>query len=82
MVPLIQRRFTGQIAGMAGAYGNVGGVAFLTVLSFYDPHILFLAIAATAGVVLLAVIFMLKEPKGQMAEVLEDGSVHMISVDK
>jgi NNP family nitrate/nitrite transporter-like MFS transporter len=82
MVPLIQRRFTGQIAGMAGAYGNVGGVAFLTVLSFYDPHILFLTISATAGVVLLAVIFMLKEPKGQMAEVMEDGSVQMISVEK
>jgi len=28
MVPLIQRRMTGQIAGMAGAYGNVGGVLF------------------------------------------------------
>jgi len=28
MVPLIQRRMTGQIAGMAGAYGNVGGVIF------------------------------------------------------
>lgn len=81
VVPLIQRRFTGQIAGMAGAYGNVGGVAFLTVLSFYDPHILFVTIGATAGVVFLAVILMLKEPKGQMAEVMEDGSVQMISVE-
>ena len=81
VVPLIQRRFTGQIAGMAGAYGNVGGVAFLTVLSFYDPHLLFVTIAATAGVVFLAVILMLKEPKGQMAEVMEDGSVQMISIE-
>lgn len=81
MVPLIQRRFTGQIAGMAGAYGNVGGVVFLTVLSFYDPHVLFVTIGATAAVVLVAVIFMLKEPKGQMAEVMEDGSVQMISVE-
>lgn len=28
MVPLIKRRMTGQIAGMVGAYGNVGGVTF------------------------------------------------------
>ena len=28
MVPLIQRRMTGQIAGMAGAFGNVGAVMF------------------------------------------------------
>ena len=34
MVPLIKRRVTGQIAGMVGAYGNVGAVLFLTVLSF------------------------------------------------
>lgn len=82
IVPLVQRRFTGQIAGMVGAYGNVGGVIFLTVLSFYDPHTLFLTIAATAGVTLLFVFFMLKEPKGQMAEVMEDGTVQMISVEK
>jgi len=28
MVPLIQRRMTGQVAGMVGAYGNVGGLTF------------------------------------------------------
>jgi NNP family nitrate/nitrite transporter-like MFS transporter len=33
VVPLVQRRLTGQVAGMAGAYGNVGAVTFLTVLS-------------------------------------------------
>ena len=31
-VPLIKRRLTGQIAGMTGAYGNVGAVVYLTVL--------------------------------------------------
>jgi NNP family nitrate/nitrite transporter-like MFS transporter len=36
MVPLIQRRLTGQIAGMAGAFGNVGAVMFLTVNSLVD----------------------------------------------
>lgn len=80
MVPLIQRRMTGQIAGMAGAYGNVGGLVFLTVLSFVTPQIFFLVIAGAAGVVLLAVVLLLVEPRGQTAEVLEDGTVQLIEV--
>ncbi len=80
MVPLIRRRMTGQIAGMVGAYGNVGGVIFLTVLSFAAPKIFFLTIAGAAIVTLLAVQFFLDEPSGQMAEVLPDGTVEMIDV--
>ena len=38
MVPIIKRRMTGQIAGQVGAYGNVGAVSFLTVLSFVSPQ--------------------------------------------
>ncbi len=45
MVPLIQRRMTGQIAGMTGAFGNIGGVMFLTVLSFVTPGTFFMVIA-------------------------------------
>lgn len=33
MVPLIKRRVTGQIAGMVGAYGNVGSVFYLAIYS-------------------------------------------------
>ncbi len=80
MVPLIQRRMTGQIAGMAGAYGNVGGVIFLTVNSFVETQMFFLVIGATAGVVLLFVLLFLEEPKGQMVETLPDGTVQMIDV--
>jgi len=80
MVPLIKRRMTGQIAGMAGAYGNVGGVVFLTVLSFVSPQAFFLVIAATAAVIWLALALFLDEPQGQMAEVLPDGTVQMIDV--
>ncbi len=80
MVPLIQRRMTGQIAGMAGAYGNVGGVIFLTVNSFVETQTFFLVIGATAGVVLLFVMLFLEEPKGQMVETLPDGTVQMIDV--
>ena len=80
MVPLIQRRMTGQFAGMVGAFGNVGGLAFLTVLSFVSPAVFFMCIAATAVFVFLAVIIFLEEPKGQMVEVMEDGTVQMIDV--
>ncbi len=80
MVPLIKRRMTGQIAGMVGAYGNVGAVLFLTVLSFVSPQIFFLTIAGSALFVLVAVQF-IEEPKGHMAEVLPDGTVQMIEVE-
>jgi NNP family nitrate/nitrite transporter-like MFS transporter len=80
VVPLVKRRLTGQIAGMAGAYGNVGGVMFLTVLSFVSPMTFFLVIAAAALITLLVVAVFLVEPEGHMAEVLPDGTVQMIEV--
>ncbi|HHQ42369.1 MAG TPA: MFS transporter, partial [Chromatiales bacterium] len=80
MVPLVKRRLTGQVAGMAGAYGNVGAVFFLTALSFVSPQVFFLVIAAAALVAFFAVALFLEEPSGQMAEVLPDGTVQMIDV--
>ncbi len=80
MVPLIKRRMTGQIAGMAGAFGNVGGVTYLTVLSFVDNSTFFLVIAASAAVCFFIVQFLLEEPSGQMREVLPDGTVQLIDV--
>lgn len=79
IVPLVKRRMTGQIAGMTGAYGNVGAVLFLTVFSFVSPSTFFLVITAAAVVTLGAVQF-LDEPEGQTAEVLPDGTVQMIDV--
>jgi NNP family nitrate/nitrite transporter-like MFS transporter len=80
IVPLIKRRMTGQIAGMVGAYGNVGGVSFLTLLAFVTPAQFFAVIAAVALIILIAVQF-IDEPKGHMAEVQEDGSVEMIELN-
>ncbi|MEB4592476.1 MFS transporter [Candidatus Thiothrix sp. Deng01] len=80
MVPLIQRRLTGQIAGMAGAYGNVGGVVFLTVLASTNPQIFFMTIGGTALLVLAFVAVFLREPSGTMTEVLPDGTVQMIEL--
>ncbi len=79
MVPLIQRRMTGQIAGMTGAYGNVGGVIYLTIYSFVSPPVFFMVIAASSILGLVASCF-LSEPKGHISEVAEDGSVQLIEV--
>ena len=78
VVPLIKRRLTGQIAGMAGAYGNVGAVTYLTVLSFVSTEIFFIVIAGSAAVVFLATMLILKEPSNNMTEVLPDGTVQVI----
>jgi len=80
MVPLIKRRLTGQIEGLTGAYGNVGGVVFLTVYSFVDASTFFLVIAGASLAGMLAALF-LDEPKGHMAETLPDGTVQMIEVE-
>ncbi len=80
MVPLIQRRMTGQIAGMAGAFGNVGAVLFLTVNSLISYDQFFLFIGIMSSIVLVLIFFFLEEPKGQMAETLPDGTVQMIDV--
>ncbi len=80
MVPLIQRRMTGQIAGMVGAFGNVGAVMFLTVNSLVDYDQFFMFIGIVAAIVFALILFFLEEPEGQMTEVLPDGTVQMIDV--
>ena len=78
-VPLIKRRLTGQIAGMTGAYGNVGAVVYLTVLSLVSYQTFFTVIAFTAVGGFITLLFM-QEPKGSMAEIREDGTIELIQV--
>ena len=80
MVPLVQRRMTGQIAGMAGAFGNVGAVIFLTVNSLVSYNQFFLFIGMVSAAVFALIFFFLDEPDGQMVETLADGTVQMIDV--
>jgi len=79
IVPLIKRRMTGQIAGMAGAFGNVGAVTYLTAYTFVDAGIFFVLIALSA-IVVAAMVQWLDEPSGHISEVLPDGTVHLIRV--
>ncbi len=79
LVPLIRRRLTGQIAGVVGAYGNIGAVIFLTIFSFVTPAVFFMTIAGGIAIAAIASL-LLDEPRGAMAEVLPDGTVQMIDV--
>jgi len=79
VVPLIKRRLTGQIAGMTGAYGNVGAVVYLTIFSLVDASTFFLVIAGTAILGFVCLLF-LEEPEGHMTEIDEDGNVQLINV--
>jgi len=81
IVPLIKRRMTGQIAGLTGAFGNVGAVTYLTAFTFVDASTFFLIIAASAVAVLLLV-QLIREPSGHITEVLPDGTVQLIEVGR
>jgi NNP family nitrate/nitrite transporter-like MFS transporter len=61
IAPLIRKPLTGQIAGLIGAYGSVGSVAFMTILLLTNPLTFFLsmAFAAVAG---FGCCFLLREP--------------------
>ena len=68
IIPMVNKRMTGQIAGMAGAYGNVGAVIYLVLFSLVDSRTFFFVLAGGALVAFLVTLFMLQEPKGAFAE--------------
>lgn len=61
IAPLIRKPLTGQIAGLIGAYGNVGSVLFLLVLSLGGPAVFFLSMGIT-GAVAFGCTWLLREP--------------------
>ncbi len=68
MIPSIKKDLTGRIAGMAGAYGNVGAVTYLFILTQVDYKTFFYILSLGAGISVLACMFLLKEPKGSFGE--------------
>ena len=72
IVPLIKKELTGQIAGNVGAYGNFGGVVYLTIFSLTDARTLFTSMGLAAMVCAFMCAFFLKEPKGSFAAAYED----------
>ena len=59
---------TGQIAGMAGAYGNVGAVIYLVIYSIVDAKTFFFIIAGGAALSFIYCLIFLKEPKAAFSE--------------
>jgi MFS transporter, NNP family, nitrate/nitrite transporter len=67
MVPLLKKEITGQIAGNVGAYGNFGGVMYLTIFSLSDAQTLFKTMGISALICASLCAFFLQEPKGSFA---------------
>jgi MFS transporter, NNP family, nitrate/nitrite transporter len=67
IVPLIKKEATGQIAGNVGAYGNFGGVVYLTIFSLTDAPTLFNTMGLAAIICAFMCAFFLKEPKNSFA---------------
>ncbi|PID65270.1 MAG: MFS transporter [Gammaproteobacteria bacterium] len=77
IIPSIKRRLTGQISGMAGAYGNVGAVFYLFIFAFVDAHTFFFIIAGGAFTSWVICLIWLKEPQDAYGD-----EYHMSSVDR
>jgi NNP family nitrate/nitrite transporter-like MFS transporter len=76
IVPLVKKRVSGQVSGLAGAYGNVGALLFLTSLLWVPPRVFFLVIAAASLTSTLVARRWLSEPEASFAgELLTDRSV-------
>ena len=76
IIPSIKRRLTGQISGMAGAYGNVGAVVYLTIFTFVTPSQFFFIISAGAFISWVLCILWLQEPESAFSD-----EYHVSSVD-
>lgn len=76
IAPMIKRRLTGQISGMAGAYGNVGAVFYTFIYTFVNPSQFFFIMSACSFASVVACLFLLKEPHGSFGE-----EYHLSSVD-
>jgi NNP family nitrate/nitrite transporter-like MFS transporter len=76
IVPLVRKQVSGQVAGMCGAYGNVGGIVFLTVLVVASPQVVFAVMGLASACAFLACRWLV-EPTISHAAVtpIDDGDV-------
>lgn len=80
IVPLVKKRVSGQIAGMAGAYGSVGAVCFLTVHLFVSTTAFFVIVGAASLVGSVACRW-LREPEGSFADAAAGDDVLGLEAD-
>lgn len=62
VIPAIKKELTGRIAGMAGAYGNVGAVIYLYIFTMVNEKTFFFLLAGGAFFSFLYCMAFLKEP--------------------
>lgn len=74
VIPMINKRMTGQIAGMAGAYGNVGAVIYLVIYSLVDARTFFFILAGGAAASFVITVLMLEDPEGAFDGSFDDES--------
>ncbi len=74
LVPLIKKEITGQIAGNVGAYGNFGGVVYLTIFSLTDAPTLFATMGIGALLCAFLCAFFLREPRNSFG--IENAAEH------
>jgi NNP family nitrate/nitrite transporter-like MFS transporter len=72
IIPMVNKRMTGQVAGMAGAYGNVGAVVYLVIFSLVDARTFFFILAGGALLSFLITLVLLEEPKDAHASEFDD----------
>ena len=70
IIPMVNKRLTGQIAGMAGSYGNVGAVVYLVVFSLVSPSTFFFVLAAGALFAFFYCLVFLEEPEASFSDEL------------
>ena len=71
IIPMVNKRMTGQVAGMAGAYGNVGAVIYLVIFSLVDARTFFFILASGAVISFAITLFLLDEPEGAFDDELD-----------
>ncbi|MBB5173396.1 MFS transporter [Texcoconibacillus texcoconensis] len=77
IIPFVKKRLTGQVSGMAGAYGNVGSVIYLTIYTFVTPTQFFMILGAGALFSFVYCYFFLEEPEGSFADDYQVSSVDL-----
>ena len=80
VIPMINKRMTGQIAGMAGAYGNVGAVIYLVIYSLVDARTFFFILAGGAAASFVITLVMLEEPEGAFDASFDDDESDVLAV--
>ena len=58
IAPVINKKAAGQIAGIVGAYGNIGAVGFLVAFSFIDESSFFYMLSAVAIFIFFSLYFL------------------------